>query len=448
MRRCPECRRDYYDDSLLYCLEDGVELVQGSVPSPSDSQPAGTSSDGASREEPTAILAGHEGQGENATALLNDVAGSGARRSWIKWIAGAAVILVAAAGTYFITRSPEDHGTSKAVARGTMDNFLRAKVLLASENPADIDNAAQLMEKTVAEDPDFAAGWALLARAFHIKAFYFADGSERKRLNVDAEVAVEKALSIDPELADAHLARGLLLWSHSRRFPHEQAIQSYKRAIALDPRLDDAYHQLGLIYLHLGLFDKAQAQIDKALEINPGNAVARLRYGVIAVYQGRYQEAHDFFKSQPPDRTPSIHALQSATALFKLGRVEEADSLIEKYLREFPRDEGGLGTSIRAMLAAKAGKTNEAERAIVRADEIGREFGHFHHTAYNIAAAYAMLNKPDKAVEYLQLTADEGFPCYPLFEKDDSFASIREYPAFVALLAKMKVQWNRYNATL
>lgn len=32
MKRCPECRRDYYDDSLLYCLEDGVLLVQGSVP--------------------------------------------------------------------------------------------------------------------------------------------------------------------------------------------------------------------------------------------------------------------------------------------------------------------------------------------------------------------------------------------------------------------------------
>ena len=32
MKRCPECRRDYYDDTLLYCLEDGVQLVQGSVP--------------------------------------------------------------------------------------------------------------------------------------------------------------------------------------------------------------------------------------------------------------------------------------------------------------------------------------------------------------------------------------------------------------------------------
>ncbi|HRJ87952.1 MAG TPA: hypothetical protein PLN05_15760, partial [Pyrinomonadaceae bacterium] len=34
MKRCPECRRDYYDDTLLYCLEDGIALVQGSVPVP------------------------------------------------------------------------------------------------------------------------------------------------------------------------------------------------------------------------------------------------------------------------------------------------------------------------------------------------------------------------------------------------------------------------------
>lgn len=36
MKRCPECRRDYYDDSLFYCLEDGNALVQGSVPSPDE----------------------------------------------------------------------------------------------------------------------------------------------------------------------------------------------------------------------------------------------------------------------------------------------------------------------------------------------------------------------------------------------------------------------------
>ncbi len=29
MKRCPECRRDYYDDSLSFCLDDGAVLVEG-----------------------------------------------------------------------------------------------------------------------------------------------------------------------------------------------------------------------------------------------------------------------------------------------------------------------------------------------------------------------------------------------------------------------------------
>lgn len=40
MKRCPECRRDYYDDTLLYCLEDGTALVQGAVPSPDEPRTA------------------------------------------------------------------------------------------------------------------------------------------------------------------------------------------------------------------------------------------------------------------------------------------------------------------------------------------------------------------------------------------------------------------------
>ncbi|MGQ0542218.1 MAG: hypothetical protein ACT4O9_10285 [Blastocatellia bacterium] len=31
MKRCPECRRDYYDDTLLYCLDDGNALLEGTA---------------------------------------------------------------------------------------------------------------------------------------------------------------------------------------------------------------------------------------------------------------------------------------------------------------------------------------------------------------------------------------------------------------------------------
>ena len=54
MKRCPECRRDYYDETLIYCLEDGVPLVQGAVPAPD--------------EPSTAILHSTDAPGEATTA--------------------------------------------------------------------------------------------------------------------------------------------------------------------------------------------------------------------------------------------------------------------------------------------------------------------------------------------------------------------------------------------
>lgn len=54
MKRCPECRKDYFDDSLLYCLDDGAALVQGTV----------------ADEPATAILSGNRRSGEDLTATL------------------------------------------------------------------------------------------------------------------------------------------------------------------------------------------------------------------------------------------------------------------------------------------------------------------------------------------------------------------------------------------
>jgi len=111
---------------------------------------------------------------------------------------------------------------------------------------------------------------------------------------------------------------------------------------------------------------------------------------------------------------PSLWAYQSATALFRLGRTEEANQLLDDYLKNYPQDEGGVGTSVKAMMLAKAGKSREAEAAIQRAIEIGGGFGHFHHTAYNIASAYALMDQPALAIKWLQNAADDGFPCYHL----------------------------------
>jgi len=349
----------------------------------------------------------------------------------------------------FIRGSRSAETPTISVNSAAYDFYLRGKVNADSENRENNASAISLLEQAIAADPNFAPAYAELARAYNIKArFYFSSEAEQKKLVENAEVAVEKALTLNPNLAEAHYARALLLWTPSKGFPHEQAIQSYKRAIAVNPNLDEAHHQLGQVYYHIGLFDKGRDELEKALAINPGNTLARFRLGIIDSYSGKYEEALSVFKSIPRKSNPSLVNRATAGALFELGRTEEVSALVEDYLKTYTTDEGGAMTSIKAMLLAKAGKDREAEETIQHAIEIGKGFGHFHHTAYNIASAYALMNKPEQAVKWLQITADGGFPCYPLFENDATLNNVRKDERFIAFMGKLKQQWERYNSTL
>ncbi len=58
------------------------------------------------------------------------------------------------------------------------------------------------------------------------------------------------------------------------------------------------------------------------------------------------------------------------------------------------------------------------------------------------------MNKPGPAMKWLQTAADDGFPCYPLFEKDTSLDNLRKDPRFVEFMTRPKKQWEYYRATL
>jgi tetratricopeptide (TPR) repeat protein len=400
-------------------------------------------------------IAASTGDGTTLTVRAADIGAGVERRSLPgRRVAVATVVLatlaVAAVVYAAFLRNPAITSVtgSKSVNSAAYDYYLRGKVNVSSENAENNEAAIKLLQQAVDADPSFALAYAELARAYSIKTFYFAPEAEKKQLNEDAEVAVEKALKLNPELAEAHLARGLILWTHTRRFPHEQAIQAYRRALELDPNLDEAHHQLGLVYSHIGLLDKAWEEIERALAINPGNTLARFRFGVIDMYRTKYEDALAVFNSTPQDKNPSLWAFQKATVLFRLGRNDEAATLVDEFLKNYPKDEGGVGTSVKAMLLAKDRKETQAEDAIRRAIEIGQGFGHFHHTAYNIASAYALLDKPEEAIKWLHVAAEDGFPCYPLFESDANLNSLRKEERFVGFMAKLKQQWEHYKATL
>jgi serine/threonine protein kinase/tetratricopeptide (TPR) repeat protein len=335
---------------------------------------------------------------------------------------------------------------ARSINPAAYDEFLRGRYYLNRQTKADSETAIQALSRAVVLDPDFAGGWAELAQAYVWRLFLFAP--DEKDLQEKAFVAVEKALTLDPELPEAYLARGRLLWTPANHFPHDKVIQEYRRALALNPSLDEAHNQLALVLSHVGLLDEALAESDKALATNPSNNLARFRVGEILLFQGKNEQALTALRNIPTEVNPALVGHQIVFALFNLERKEEASAALEKFLRDYPEDNRGLFTSLQAIFAASAGQERVAEEKIALAIERGKGFGHFHHTAYHIACAYAIMNRREQAIKWLESAAKEGFPCYTLFEVDHNLDNLRQDVHFQTLMAKLKQQWEYYKTVL
>jgi DNA-binding winged helix-turn-helix (wHTH) protein/TolB-like protein/Tfp pilus assembly protein PilF len=325
------------------------------------------------------------------------------------------------------------------------DAYLQARSHLWLENVEDNDAAIDLLEQAIKLDPDFAIARAALARAYRNRNLLFDphDTDSLERANYEAQ----KAHDLDPELAEAHLELGYLQWSLQNHYQHEAAITEIRKALELNPSLAEAHHQLGNIYNHIGLLDRAKAEENEAIRLDPANTGARYRRAVNLLYQGNYQEALVKFESSQRF-IPCLWATQYAFALFQLGRKEDAALRVDDFLKQCPQDRGGNLTAMEALLLASVGDRAQAERKIKRATLIGEGYQHFHHTAYLIGSAYALMNQPEPAVRFLRQSAAQGFPCYPLFERDPNLSNLRSDPTFVQFMADLKKQWEYFRANL
>ncbi len=327
------------------------------------------------------------------------------------------------------------------------DLYLRADMLVSDRQNRDNDSAAiTLFERAVALDPSFAAAQAGLARAYALRVSEFDPGDTAALQR--ARMAAEKALRLDPKLAEAHLAQARLLWGSSGHFFHERAIQEDRRALSLNPNMDRAHGSLGNIYLHIGMLDEGIAELQKTLAISPRNDNALRRIAEARAYQGQYDEALRILNEVDPEANPPYWYYEMAIVLLHLGRSDSAFAVIQNYLRKHREDRGGVVTSARAVWFALAGDAPRAVRDIQSAVQKGKGYIHFHHAGYHIALAYALLHRPDSAVHWLRTTADGGLPCYPLFERDPFLDNIRSDPGFVAFLREQQAQWERFRATL
>jgi len=258
-----------------------------------------------------------------------------------------------------------------------------------------------------------------------------------------AYVAIEKALSIDPKLAEAYVAKANLTWTLSNGFPHEKAIKELKHAITLNPNLVDAHEGLGGIYFHIGLLDEALHELRTSLTLDPASRFARPRVARIHWYQQKFDSALLGFSALPP----SDWLREKAMVLLSLGETDKAFKALEQ-MTMLKHGQTYDHAASYAVLYAATGRKNEAKEKIKFVMENNKGSSHFHHAEHLVASAYALMGDTKSAVEWLQMTADHGLPCYPLFKNDPNLRNIRTDPGYISLMEKLKKQWEIYKSTL
>ncbi len=295
--------------------------------------------------------------------------------------------------------------------------------------------AAEEFKRAVEIDANYALAHAQLAYVYALIAIYYE--TENPNFLGLAKQEIRAADALDAELAETHLARYEIYFSVYENFQFEEGVRELQLAQQLNPNA--GHIQMAHLYAHLGLANPALRELQRAMEIDPLNEVNRGRYVTVQELLGKTEEAiaaRDRFFSDQPARGPFYALLWSK-------RFDEAQKLLDAALAKAPND-GNLQSNQILLLAAR-GKLAEANAKLPTIAATAKPNRTFHHVAHDLAAVYALEGDAQKAVEWLQKSADTGLPNYPLFARDPNFERIRREEVFERFMADLKKRWDVYN---
>jgi serine/threonine protein kinase len=339
-----------------------------------------------------------------------------------------------AAGTSDVVSKPRTPANMEAY-----DTYLRGVHSYRKRTEPGNERAIELLERATKEDPTFAPAFAALGTAYVEKFFTYDPDEEWEER---AFVAVEKARAIDPRLARIYVTKGNLLWTRARRFPHAEAIEEYRHALALDPDMPEALCELGKVFFHIGRLDEAANALERALAIDSAYSNARFRLSLTEMYRGNYAKSFDLLRMLPVGSHGSSLTALRALNLHYLGRSDEGRRVLADAPQQ-DREESDFA-AIEAIFHALSGNKAAAEERIAAEIAVSKDLGHYHHAECYIAATRAIVGETDAAIDGLRRGADDGFPCYPWFERDPCLASIRDDPAFRELMQELRTQGQRW----
>jgi serine/threonine protein kinase/Flp pilus assembly protein TadD len=276
--------------------------------------------------------------------------------------------------------------------------YLRGRQFFHQFQKQSLEFARQMFTRAIEIDPTYALAYAGVADSCSVLYTNF-DATEANLAN--AETASRRALELGPELAEAHVARGMAV---SLQGNHADAEVEFEKAMQLNPQLFDAAYMFGRALLAQGKLEKAATMFERAGELRPEDYVVPGLLGGTYAGLGRTADAQRSYR-------------RSLTAASK--RLElNPDDPRALYM-------GGaalsrLGESTRAKeWASQALAINSGDATVL----------------YNVACIYAVGGETEQAITLLERAVAAGFGHWKWIENDSDFESLRGHPRYHALLA-------------
>ncbi len=190
-------------------------------------------------------------------------------------------------------------GEQKAIARQptksreAYDLFLRARSLQTRGSGREQFFAAlELHERAVAIDPQFALAYAMIAR-LHCEIVWWAVDSSPGRMD-KARAAANRAAELQPELPEAHVALGEILYRSERDY--EGALREYRTALAIAPSNPIALEAAGLALRRLDRWEEALKYFRQAVELSPEDPHEKLGLAEMLFQMRRFAEAEPIYR--------------------------------------------------------------------------------------------------------------------------------------------------------
>ena len=232
-----------------------------------------------------------------------------------------------------------DGGSAAAARYGThdpmaQDLYVRARQLWNRRTEGDLREAIRLFGRALDRDPEFAAAHAGLADAWLVlPAYAYRQRIEDERVAYGrAREAAERALELDPGLAEAHASLGL---AATYGYRWEEAGEHFRRALEGAPGYATAHQWFALHLSALGRMEEAIRHGERARSLDPFAPAVTFDLALVHFMARSYETALrlvDQTRAMHPDYRGDLGL--RVTILEEAGRIEEAIEALELLLRE------------------------------------------------------------------------------------------------------------------